>query len=179
MTEDKDDLQLTQEQQQADAEERFKTFGEEVSWDKVPDLVLAGREVWSFGYDSNDPTNFTTLSEDDLEFFTSEADVSDWAPFRVSPLNETVIKGWTPLPAPSEQTPQELAAPHIKALETLGYIVVAVAPGAEYCSSLENEHLHTDTSPRECAFDGSDFKVNFFGWTGIEDTIKNGLDQTI
>lgn len=71
---------------QAELEANFATFGDEVSWDKVADLVRAGRDVWSFGYDSNETTQFATISEEDLEYFEWGEDyVSDWAPFRVAP----------------------------------------------------------------------------------------------
>lgn len=70
--------------------EAFATLGPEVPAELVPDLVTAGFEVWSFGYDEDDPDDFTTLDTGDLWAF-SPADpigpptVASWAPFRVAP----------------------------------------------------------------------------------------------
>jgi len=69
----------------------FARFGELVQPGEVPALVRAGREVWSFGYGSDDlePDEYTTLNEDDLVWFDGSpigrAVVKSWAPFRVSP----------------------------------------------------------------------------------------------
>jgi len=74
-----------------EARKRFATFGDEVPWQIVPDLVRAGSLVWSFGY-GDDPKEFTVITDDDLWAWgdLSEVEgpgvVNSWAPFRVESL---------------------------------------------------------------------------------------------
>lgn len=147
--------QLDFERRQAKMEENFKTFGEEVSWDKVPELVRAGREVWSFGYgrmqiDMED--DFTTIDEDDLEIFKmGEAYVSEWAPFRVAPLPKLT------------QADGDAAANMIAELEVMGYIIIAIAPDDPFCPEIRAEHwisnLDSGADPI-CGRDGMEFEIN-------------------
>jgi len=69
-------------------DQNFISMGELVDPIKVPDLVLAGRQVWSYGYDAND-TAFTTIEVDDLWAWQGDPmgqlAISWWGPFRVSP----------------------------------------------------------------------------------------------
>lgn len=62
---------------------RFETLGELVDPADVPALVLAGVEVWSYGYDSDDPEMFTTLDETDVSDWGPDA-IEAWGPFRRS-----------------------------------------------------------------------------------------------
>lgn len=141
----------TDEAREADLAERFAVCGEEVSWDKVPALVRAGRDVWSFGYDSNEDYDFTTISEDDLESFTDAASVSDWAPFRVAPL-----------PVLTDRD-QDAAANMIAELEAMGYIIIAIAPDDPFCPEIRAEHwisnLDSGADPI-CGRDGMEFEIN-------------------
>lgn len=89
----------------SDAKKQFVTYGELVKPEDVPDLVRAGREVWSYGYGVNLPDNeFTTIDESDLWAWDGpRADpyiVWDWSPFRVAPIKE-----WTHFQA---DTPQRI-----------------------------------------------------------------------
>jgi len=63
----------------------FVALGEPIDSADVPDAVRAGRVVWSFGYDDDDPDNFTTIDTGDLwAWLDSPAVVASWAPFRVT-----------------------------------------------------------------------------------------------
>jgi hypothetical protein len=72
---------------------RFESLGSLVDAADVPALVRAGIEVWSYGYDADDPEMFTTLDKSDLWAFEPSPEdsfdveigaetVASWAPFR-------------------------------------------------------------------------------------------------
>lgn len=75
---------------EAPVDERFASLGDPVAAEDVPDLVRAGREVWSYGYGDDD--DFTTIEASDLWAWEGDgsiyradpAVVKAWGPFRVS-----------------------------------------------------------------------------------------------
>lgn len=146
------EAQLKFEAHQADLEKRFETFGEEVSWDKVPELVRAGREVYSFGYGSDEQHDFVTISESDLDIFEwGEAYILDWAPFRVAPLPSL------------SNADSDAAGNMIAELEVMGYIVLAVEPNEPYCQSQFARHWiknHEGPEDPVCGACGGDFLIN-------------------
>lgn len=73
---------------------RFESLGDLIDAADVPAAIRAGIEVWSYGYDADDPELFTTLDASDLWAFepTPTDDpayaagiVESWAPFRADP----------------------------------------------------------------------------------------------
>jgi hypothetical protein len=90
-----------------DRQTAFASLGEPVEPATVPELVRAGREVWSYGYGEDlEPDEFTTIESDDLwpwdpvdpngpngyhpegaaqDVRTNAAVIASWAPFRVGP----------------------------------------------------------------------------------------------
>ena len=86
---------MTDDTTMSELDEAFASFGHEVDANDVPELVLSGVEVWSYGY-GDDPEEFTTIDTNDLwrwgpadnvGNFNAEtvAEIAaDWGPFRVA-----------------------------------------------------------------------------------------------
>lgn len=85
----------------------------------------------------------------------------EWQAFEV--LNDLVYSLLDAKPAEVAKAVIEadVAAPHIKALEALGYIIVAIAPDEVYCTALECEHWQSGSPTQpECGFCGGEMAIN-------------------
>lgn len=107
---------------------RFASFGPEVPAEDVPALVSAGHRVWSFGY-GDDPEEFTTIDQSDLDNDMDDDDLAEWSPFRLDsqdPDFDLVLRynggrPYTP-PVPRMDIEQALAIvkSRLEAVESVG-----------------------------------------------------------
>jgi hypothetical protein len=114
------------------ARQAFSSFGELIEAALVPDLVRAGREVWSFGYGAELAVDeFTVINAADLWAFEGALEgsagwvdpdpavVASWAPFRVarakatpaaSPARDAILAELRGAPFPGAMADRILAA---------------------------------------------------------------------